>query len=192
MYCVMSVFGRGLHIGPADDFGVAGRHQRRAERLDLNDRVKLSVQQRIVHLRERHSGKRTLVRSTPCFSSSATACSQAVLLMTLTATRLPSRSLSDFITPFFTITAVVVSGGDVRTIAPGASTMASSPCSMAWNVETVLLSTMSNRPDCSTGTAIAAAIEFRDFDLKTFFLEEALLVGDHGRERFWRTAAGPT
>src|SRR6476620_10858076 len=94
------------------------------------------------------SEKRTLVRSTPCLSSSATAWSQAVLLMTLTATRLPSSSLSDVIEPFFTITAVVVSGGDVRTIAPGASTTASSPCSIAWNVETVLLSTISSRPDC--------------------------------------------
>jgi hypothetical protein len=82
-------------------------------------------------------------------------CSQAELLMTLTAIRLPSRSFIDLIEPLRTIKAVVVSGGDARTTAPGASTTASSPCSIAWKVATVLLSTISMRPDCSTGTAMA-------------------------------------
>jgi hypothetical protein len=80
--------------------------------------------------------------------------------MTLTAARLPSSSLSEPIDPLRTITATVVSGGASRTTAPGASTTASSPCSMAWNVATVLLSTISSRPDCSTGTATAPLSNF--------------------------------
>ena len=49
----------------------------------------------------------------------------------------------------------MVSGGALRTTAPGASTTASSPCSMACRVATVLLNAMSMRPDCRTGTASA-------------------------------------
>src|SRR6188508_3365996 len=45
------------------------------------------------------SVNRTLVRSTPCFSRAATACSHAELLITFTATRLPSRSLSVLTAP---------------------------------------------------------------------------------------------
>ena len=54
---------------------------------------------------------------------------------------------------------------------------------MACNVETVLLSAMSIRPDCSTGTAKRAALELRDLDVEPLVLEEALLLGDHGGQR---------
>jgi hypothetical protein len=62
--------------------------------------------------------------------------------------------------PLRTMRAVVVSGGELRTTAPGASRIASSPCSIACNVETVLLKAMSMRPDCSTGTASAPLSNF--------------------------------
>src|SRR5262245_58685015 len=101
------------------------------------------------------SVNRTLVQSTPCLSSAATACSQAELLITSTATRLPSRSLIVAILSLRANNAVVVSGGAPRTTAPGARMVASSPCPIACNVDTVLLSATSRRPDCSTGTAVA-------------------------------------
>ena len=70
--------------------------------------------------------------------------------------------------------AVVVSGGALRTTAPGASTIASSPCSIACRVETVLLNAMSMRPDCNTGTASAPLSNFETSIVEPLGLEVPL------------------
>jgi hypothetical protein len=68
-------------MGRADDLGIAGR---------INPETNGSAWAN--RIGKRTSVKRNLPQSTPCFSRQASVCSQAELLMTSTAMRLPSRS----------------------------------------------------------------------------------------------------
>ena len=110
--------------------------------------------------------------------------------MTLTATRLPSSSLSDLIEPLRTISAIVVSGGAVAHDRARREHHGVEP----------LLDRLERRDGVAEHDVEPArlqhrhrdraAVELGDLDLEAFGLEVALLVGDHGAERFRERQAG--
>src|SRR6185369_16886110 len=149
-YCVMSPFGCASTIGStkASKLALSSSTVRNGSDGPITSTRPFSSASPICG--NGSSTKRTLLRSMPCFSRYMTSYSQFVLLMMLVAMTLPSRSFGDFSRPFFAISANVESGPFVRTTAPGATSVACSPCSSACRVETVLVKAMSTWPACSS------------------------------------------